>query len=98
MTHPPLDDVYEDPVISRISFVGKDVLEIGCGSGGFTLEYLAQANSILGIDLDSDAIDCLKAQCPKSLQGSQFVFLPGDVVDFPLPKGAFDIAVFSDSF
>ena len=94
----PIDDVYEDPVISQINFAGKDVLEIGCGTGGFTLEYLTQANFILGIDPDGEAIDYLKAHWPKPLQDSLVDFRPGDIVDFPLPKGAFDIAVFSHSF
>ncbi len=94
----PLDDSYEDPVVSRISFAGKDVLEIGCGTGCFTLEYLTQANSILGIDTDSEAIDSLKAQWPGPLQNGLSDFRPGDIVDFPLVEETFDIAVFSHSF
>lgn len=90
--------MYEDPVISRINFAGKDVIEIGCGTGGFTLEYLKQANSILGIDLDSEAIDYLKAEWSKQLQNDRGDFRLGDIVDFLLPKEAFDIAIFSDSF
>lgn len=93
-----LDSLYEDPVISSINFDGKDVLEIGCGTGGFTLEYLTRANSILGIDPASEAIDRLKAQWPRSLQNSLIDFRPANIVDFPLPRQAFDIAVFSHSF
>ena len=92
------DEVYKGPVIGRIDFVGKDVLEIGCGTGRFTLDYLTQANSILGIDPDPEAIDRLREQCPRSLEASSVDFCVGDVRDFPLPEGAFDIAVFSHSF
>ena len=96
--HSPPDDVYEDPVIDQIDFAGKDVLEIGCGTGSFTLEYLTQANSVLGIDRDIEAIDYLKAHWPKPLQDNLIDFRPGDVVDLQLSKEAFDIAVFSHSF
>jgi SAM-dependent methyltransferase len=116
------EDVYVDPVISRINFAGKDILEIGCGAGAFTLEHLKQANSILGIDPDNEAIETLKAEWSKQSldarvdfrqgegfmfrqgegfmfrQGEGFMFRQGDVVDFPLPKEAFDIAVFAKSF
>lgn len=92
------DDLYEEPVISRINFDGKDVLEIGCGTGRFTLGYLTRANSILGIDPDSKAIDCLKAQWPGSLKNGLIDFRPGNIVEFSLPKEAFDVVVFSHSF
>jgi 2-polyprenyl-3-methyl-5-hydroxy-6-metoxy-1,4-benzoquinol methylase len=94
----PSDSENEDPVINRNEFVGKDVIEIGCGAGAFTLEYLTQANSILGIDKDGEAIDSLKAEWFKQFQDDRGDFRLGDVVDFPLPKETFDIAVFSDSF
>jgi ubiquinone/menaquinone biosynthesis C-methylase UbiE len=92
------DEVYQDPVIGQINFAGRDVLEIGCGTGGFTLTHLTQANSILGIDPDARAIDRLKAQWPIPSQDSSVDFRVGDIRDFPLPERAFDIAVFSHSF
>ena len=94
----PSDSENEDPVINRNEFVGKDVIEIGCGAGAFTLEYLTQANSILGIDKDGEAIASLKAEWFKQFQDDRGDFRLGDAVDFPLPKEIFDIAVFSDSF
>ena len=92
------DEVYEDPVIDEIDFVGKDVLEIGCGDGGFTLDHLTQANSVLGIDPDAEAIERLKAQWPRPSRDSSVDFRAGDILSFPLPERAFDIAVFSHSF
>lgn len=90
--------MYKSPVIGRINFAGRDVLEIGCGSGRFTLDYLTQAHSILGIDPDPEAIDRLREQWPRPLGGSPVDFCVGDVRDFSLPEEAFDIAVFSHSF
>ena len=87
-----------DPIISRVDFDGKDILEVGCGSGRFTLQHLTGASSILGIDPDSEAIDDLKTHRVKFSTNSRIDFLVGDIVDFPLPKEAFDLAVFSHSF
>ncbi|MFB0546210.1 MAG: class I SAM-dependent methyltransferase [Anaerolineae bacterium] len=92
------DEMYEDPVIGRIDFAGKDVLEIGCGDGGFTLDYLTRASYILGLDPDAEAIERLRAQWPGPSQDSSVDFRVGGVPDFPLPERAFDIAVFSHSF
>ena len=91
-------DQYVDPVLSRISFAGKDVLEIGCGAGGFTLEHLKQAHSILGIDPDAESIETLKAEWSKFQLSTQVDFRQGDAIDFPLPAEAFDVAVFAKSF
>jgi ubiquinone/menaquinone biosynthesis C-methylase UbiE len=93
-----LADQYEDPIISQVDFDDKDILEVGCGTGGFTLQHLTGASSILGIDRDSEAIDYLKTQRAKFPTNSRIDFLAGDIVDFPLPKEAFDVAVFSHSF
>ena len=93
-----LADQDEDPIISRIDFDDKDVLEVGCGTGGFTLRHLTGANSILGIDPDSEAIDYLKTRRAEFPTNSRIDFLVGDIVDFPLPKESFDVAIFSHSF
>ncbi len=86
------------PIISRIEFDNKDILEIGCGSGGFTLDHLLHAKSILGLDKNSDSINSLKKQWPEYHEGSPFVFQVGDIINFPLDKKEFDIAIFSYSF
>jgi SAM-dependent methyltransferase len=86
-----------DSVKDRIDFAGKDVLEIGCGSGGFTLEYLTECHSVLGIDLNPEAIERLRTEWPR-LGSSPVDFRVADIVSFPLPENAFDIAVFSHSF
>jgi len=93
-----LADQYEDPIISRVNFDDKDILEVGCGTGAFTLQHLTGASSILGIDRDSEAIDYLKTRRTEFPTNSRVDFLAGDIVDFPLPMAAFDIAIFSHSF
>ena len=87
----------KDPVIGGINFEGQDVLEIGSGSGAFTLEHLTGAKSILCLDPRSEAIDDLKAQWAKSSPSSRLDARSGKIEEFPLPEEAFDIAVFSHS-
>ncbi len=94
----PNDDANIDPVIDRIDFTGKDVLEVGCGAGGFTLEHLKQAHYILGIDPDEEAIETLKAEFSRQGSDNRVDFRQGNIVDFPLPEEAFDIIVFAKSF
>jgi ubiquinone/menaquinone biosynthesis C-methylase UbiE len=52
----------------------------------------------LGIDTDTEAIESLKNQWPNFLEDGPFVFLEGDINNFPLQEKEFDIAVFSHSF
>jgi len=40
----------QDPIICQIDFDGKDIFEVGCGYGKFTLEHFQHANSVFGID------------------------------------------------
>ncbi|MGD9317644.1 MAG: methyltransferase domain-containing protein [Anaerolineae bacterium] len=90
-------DSSKDPVLGRISFDGQDVLEIGSGSGAFTLEHLTRAKSLLCLDPESKAIEDLKAQWARSAQNTPLDARPGKIEDVALPEEAFDIAVFSHS-
>jgi ubiquinone/menaquinone biosynthesis C-methylase UbiE len=90
-------DSSKDPVIGRVDFDGQDVLEIGSGSGGFTLEHLTGAKSILCLDPKAEAIEDLNAQWAKSAPSSRLDARPGKIEEFPLPEEAFDIAIFSHS-
>jgi SAM-dependent methyltransferase len=84
--------------LSSEHFSGKQVLEIGCGFGGFTHHYLEGAKCVYLIDKDADAIAHLRTEWAQSFRGNAAGFRMGKIESLPLPKGAFDIAVFSDSF
>ena len=84
-------------VKQSIDFTNKDVLEIGCGSGKFTLEYLLQANSILAIDPDSEGIETLQESWPSN-QPPTVDFRVADILTLDLPPDAYDVVIFSRSF
>ena len=91
-------DTPQEPVISKTNFVGKDVLEIGCGSGGFTLSYLYEAKSIYAIDPDKDSLYSLQSQWESQSIDGKLTVHSDSIEDATLPKESFDVAVFSNSF
>jgi len=90
------DTAPKKSVKQSVDFVGKDVLEIGCSSGKFTLDYLLQAKSILGIDPDPEGIETLIKSWPQNSQPS-VDFRVADILELSLPPDAFDVVVFSRS-
>ena len=90
------DTAPKKSVKQSVDFVGKDVLEIGCSSGKFTLDYLLQAKSILGIDPDPEGIETLIKSWPQNSQPS-VDFRVADILELSLPLDAFDVVVFSRS-
>ena len=97
MQESPRDNAPKKSVKQSIDFAGKDVLEIGCSSGKFTLDYLLQAKSILGIDPDPEGIEKLKDSWPQN-QPPTVEFRVDDILNLSLPPNAYDAVVFSRSF
>lgn len=68
----------------------KDVLEIGCGSGGIAAHHLKKANSILAVDLSAAALeiarDFFKAD-------SRIEFAESAAEDIDRPDQSFDVVV-----
>lgn len=91
-------NTYDNVVINKINFVDKDIMEIGCGSGSFTLKHCQLAKSILGIDPKAAAIEQLKREWATPLKEDRFIFKTADIKKFPLKKEYYDIAIFSKSF
>ena len=81
-----------------VFFDGQDVLEIGTGHGNFTFEHLRGTKSLLGIDIDREAIENLKNNWKQSQENANFEFLADDIVELSLKGQEFDVAVFSNSF
>lgn len=85
-----MDNIYHEE-----DFRGKDVLEVGAGSGSFTLSNLTGAKSILAVDSDAGSLFQLGKEWDFS---SKLECVHSDIESLKLPKSTFDIAVFSHSF
>jgi len=88
----------KDSIFCQIPFDGKDIFEVGCGYGKYTLENFKNAKSIFAIDTDRDAIEHLQKSWPISTEKGPFTFQEGNIVEINLRGKEFDIAVFSNSF
>lgn len=92
------DGLIEDSPANSTDFTGKDVLEVGCGTGSFTLDYLASARYVLCVEPDETALADLEAVWAEETVNAVLDTCHGSIVDVPLPPCSFDIAVFSHSF
>ena len=77
-----------------IDFVGKDVLEIGCGEGRMTWRFADAAASVLAFDPDDSAIATAREQTPDGLK-AKLSFRVADITNIELTQHAYDVAVFS---
>ena len=68
---------------------GKDVLDVGCGPGEFTLRVARKAKSIVGIDPSSKALALARRNLVKSgRENASFRY--GDIRQLPFPDDGFD--------
>ena len=70
------------------------IVEIGCGDGRLTLECAREATSVFAFDSDEDAIRKARAETPRALR-RRIRFEVADAAELELPKGEFDLALFS---
>ena len=70
------------------------IVEIGCGDGRLTFECGREAASVVAVDSDEDAIRKARAETPKALR-RRIRFEVADAAQLELPKGEFDLALFS---
>jgi ubiquinone/menaquinone biosynthesis C-methylase UbiE len=77
-----------------IDLGGLHIVEIGCGEGRLTFECAREATSVFAYDSDEDAIRKARAATPRDLRG-RIRFEVADAAELELPKGEFDLALFS---
>jgi SAM-dependent methyltransferase len=68
----------------------KDVLDVGCGPGEFTLRTAEHAKSIVGVDTSRTALALAKRNLGRS-GIKNALFRHGDVRRLPFPKESFDV-------
>jgi 2-polyprenyl-3-methyl-5-hydroxy-6-metoxy-1,4-benzoquinol methylase len=77
-----------------IDFVGKDVLDVGCGDGRMTWRFADQARSVLGLDPVAECIERARLATPAHLR-STVTFQVADITTAELPPEAFDVVALS---
>jgi ubiquinone/menaquinone biosynthesis C-methylase UbiE len=70
------------------------IVEIGCGDGRLTFECGREAASVVAVDSDEDAIRKARAETPNALR-RRIRFEVADAAQLELPRGEFDLALFS---
>ncbi len=75
-------------------FRGKDVLDIGCGSGRVAFDAARYARRVVGVDPSKDAIRAAQDRAERlGLRNLQFRV--GDATELGAGRERFDIAIFS---
>ena len=77
-----------------VDFVGKDVVEVGCGDGRLTWRFADAAASVLAFDPDESVIATAREQTPAALRG-RVTFRAADMASIGLVAGGYDVAVLS---
>lgn len=82
---------------SQVSFVNKNVLDLGCGLGGQTV-YFSKLNTLrsVGVDINTKWIREAKNFSKKKRVSTKVDFVIGDAANLPLKKNVFDIIVAYD--
>ena len=85
----------ETRIVHRlVDFLGKDILEVGCGDGRLTLRYADQAASVLAIDPKENKIALAREHTPEHLRSS-VTFQTTDIASLNAPEASFDVAILS---
>jgi 2-polyprenyl-3-methyl-5-hydroxy-6-metoxy-1,4-benzoquinol methylase len=73
---------------------GRDVLDVGCGEGRLSFELARQGARVFGIDPDEESIALARSETPRELR-RRVRFEVADAAQAELPRGEFDLALFS---
>jgi ubiquinone/menaquinone biosynthesis C-methylase UbiE len=76
-------------------FSGRQVLEIGCGTGWLTRQYAGSARHVIGIDSGFQDLQEARADQPVSMAHGYYAQSVGE--NLPFPSGSFDLALYSNS-
>jgi len=68
---------------------GEIILDAGCGTGVFTLDFLCNGSKVTGLDV---SLPMLRRARQKA-QGSSLELVLGDLLDLPFPENRFDKSI-----
>ena len=82
-------------LIAACHLPGKNILEIGCGTGVLTRQYAGLAWHAVGIDPAAADIVQANKDAHATLSNSSFVRAKGEAL--PFPPGSFEVVLFASS-
>ncbi len=71
-----------------ISLPGASILDAGCGTGRNVVLLAGMGSSVIGIDVDTDALTVARDRCVE--HETQADLMPADVRSLPFPSSSFD--------
>ncbi len=90
MIQDPTDE-YIRVITAHCDLAGKDVLEVGCGSGRITRDLARHALRVVAVDPDERALAKARSTVPAS--NVRFLPMPDGVLDFP--PATFDVVIYT---
>ncbi|MCC0037925.1 MAG: methyltransferase domain-containing protein [Brucellaceae bacterium] len=88
-----------DRIVAGLDLAGKQVLDLGCGTGGITC-YLAETHSTAkatGFDVEVPVIEAAKERAAKRGLQDRTEFIHGPPGSLPFGAGAFDVVFSKDA-
>lgn len=90
MIQDPTDE-YIRTITAHCDLAGKEVLEVGCGSGRITRDLARHALRVVAVDPDEGAL--AKARSTVPAPNVRFFSMPDGILDFP--PASFDVVIYT---
>ena len=88
------DGVEIATILALVDVDGRDALDVGCGDGRLSFALARNGARVLGLDPDEDVIATARSETPRELR-RRVRFEAVDAAQAELPRGEFDLALFS---
>lgn len=77
--------------LTEEQYLGKKILDCGCGTGEFTCWYASQGNEVTAIDLSQPSLDHARNYAERYELDDRISFQHMSVLDMKIPSESFDI-------